>query len=77
MRLGPAKREEFLACLSAFSDARLANISALWAVDDQSWFRSGTQEGVGRVALCDIPGFMLQHDFAHKTEIEAWKASVS
>jgi hypothetical protein len=63
--------------LSAFKDARLANISALRAVDDQSWFRSGTQEGVGRVALCDIPGFMFQHDFAHRTEIETWKASVS
>ena len=63
--------------LSAFEDARLANISALRAIDDQSWFRSGTQEGVGRVALCDIPGFMFQHDFAHRTEIEAWKASVS
>ena len=62
--------------LSAFEDARLANISALRAIDDQSWFRSGTQEGVGRVALCDIPGFMFQHDFAHRTEIEAWKASV-
>ena len=63
--------------LSAFKDARLANISALRGVDDQSWFRSGTQEGVGRVALCDIPAFMFQHDFAHRTEIEAWKASVS
>jgi len=62
--------------LSAFEDARLANISALRAIDDQSWFRSGTQEGVGRVALCDIPAFMFQHDFAHRTEIEAWKASV-
>jgi hypothetical protein len=62
--------------LSAFEDARLANISALRAIDDQSWFRSGTQEGVGRVALCDIPGFMFQHDFAHRTEIEAWKASI-
>src|SRR4051794_11790899 len=51
--------------LSAFTDARLANISALRTVDDESWFRSGTQEGVGRVALCDIPGFMFQHDFAH------------
>jgi len=63
--------------LSAFKDARLANISALRAIDDQSWFRSGTQEAVGRVALCDIPGFMFQHDFAHKTEIEAWKTSIS
>jgi hypothetical protein len=63
--------------LSAFTDARRANIAALRAVDAHSWLRSGTQEGVGRVSLCDIPGFMSQHDAAHRTEIEAWKVSVS
>jgi hypothetical protein len=63
--------------LSAFTAARRANIAALRAVDAQSWFRSGTQEGVGRVSLCDIPGFMSQHDSAHRAEIDAWKASVN
>lgn len=61
--------------LAAFTDARRNNIAALRALDAQSWFRSGTQEGVGKVSLCDIPGFMSQHDAAHRSEIEAWKQS--
>ena len=62
--------------LSTFTAARWDNIAALRAIDGQSWFRSGTQEGVGRVSLCDIPSFMSQHDSAHRIEIEAWKTSV-
>jgi hypothetical protein len=30
------------------------------------------QEGVGRVALCDLPSMMAEHDAAHRAEIEAW-----
>jgi hypothetical protein len=63
--------------LAAFTAARRDTIAALRAIDTQSWFRSGTQEGVGKISLCDIPSFMFQHDTAHKTEIEAWKASVT
>ena len=62
--------------LSAFTAARRDTLASLRSVDTQSWFRSGTQEGVGKVSLCDIPGFMFQHDAAHKTEIEVWKSSV-
>lgn len=62
--------------LSAFAEARWDNIAALRAIDAQSWFRSGTQEGVGRISLCDIPSFMSQHDAAHRTEIETWKTSI-
>jgi DinB superfamily len=59
----------------AFTEARRQNIAALPATDSPLWSRSGTQEGVGTVSLCDIPNFMLQHDSAHKAEIEAWKNS--
>ncbi len=59
--------------LFAFTAARRDTIAALRAIDAQSWLRSGTQEGVGRISLCDIPSFMFQHDTAHRTEIEAWK----
>ena len=62
--------------LSRFTDARRQNIAALRSIDGQAWFRAGTQEGVGRVSLCDIPSFMSQHDSAHKAEIETWRASV-
>jgi len=62
--------------LSAFTAARRDTLAVLRAIDTQSWFRSGTQEGVGTVSLCDIPSFMFQHDAAHRAEIESWKASV-
>ena len=62
--------------LLAFTEARRKNIAALSAIDSLMWSRSGTQEGVGSVSLCDMPRFMLQHDSAHRDEIEAWKNSV-
>jgi hypothetical protein len=62
--------------LESFTEARRDNLAALQALDNDSWLRSGTQEGVGRVALCDIPGLMAQHDSAHRLEIEAWRNSV-
>jgi DinB family protein len=62
--------------LVAFTEARKKNIAALPAIGSPMWSRSGAQEGVGSVSLCDIPNFMLQHDSAHKAEIEAWKNSV-
>src|SRR5688572_30681037 len=61
--------------IRAFTEARRENIAALRAIDAPTWLRSGVQEGVGSVSLCDIPNFMLQHDSAHRVEIEAWKNS--
>lgn len=63
--------------LAAFGQARQRNLATLRTVAAQSWNRSGQQDGVGRVSLCDIPGFMSQHDAAHRAEIEAWKARLS
>jgi hypothetical protein len=65
----------FEAGLAAFTEARRHNIAAFRAIAGSSWSLSGTQEGVGRVSLCDIPGFMSQHDLAHRHEIEAWMQS--
>ena len=59
--------------LSAFETARKANLAALQAVSAEQWTRGGTQEGVGEVSLCDMPTFLLQHDAAHKSEIEEWR----
>jgi hypothetical protein len=36
------------------------------------WSRGGTQEGVGRIALCDLPSMMAEHDASHRAEIAAW-----
>ena len=61
--------------LVAFAEARRHNVATLRGVQPDSWLRSGNQEGVGKVSLCDIPGFMSQHDSAHRIEIEAWRQS--
>ena len=58
--------------LVAFAEARRRNLAALRGLDSASWYRTGTQEGIGKVSLCDIPGFMSQHDAAHRREIDAW-----
>jgi hypothetical protein len=66
-----------LAGLEAFEAAREANIAALRAVAPRDWVRSGTQDGVGEVSLCDMPTFLHQHDQAHVTEIQEWKQYVA
>jgi len=62
--------------LRAFNAARADNIAALHAVSADEWTRGGTQEGVGDVSLCDMPIFLLQHDEAHKAEIDDWSRYV-
>jgi hypothetical protein len=63
----------FPAGLLAFEAAREANIHTLQALSPEAWLRSGTQDGVGTVSLCDMPAFMHQHDQAHVAEIQEWK----
>lgn len=58
--------------LAAFRAARGENLASLGALRTEQWMRGGTQEGVGAVALCDIPAMMADHDSAHRREIEAW-----
>lgn len=56
----------------AFREARAANLTALRQLEAGDWLRAGVQEGVGPVALCDIPDMMDQHDEAHRSEIQSW-----
>ena len=58
--------------LAAFRAGREANLALLRTVAPEQWSRAGTQEGVGRVALCDVPAMMAEHDASHRAEIEAW-----
>jgi hypothetical protein len=58
----------------AFARARADNIEALARVTPAQWTRRGEQDGVGPVALYDIPAMMAEHDAAHRAEIEAWSA---
>jgi hypothetical protein len=58
--------------LAAFRSRREANLALLRSVGRDQWLRAGSQQGVGRVALCDLPSMMAEHDEAHRQEIEAW-----
>jgi len=58
--------------IDAFREARTANLAMLHALTAEEWSHRGTQEGVGPVALCDIPLMMAEHDAGHRSEIEAW-----
>jgi hypothetical protein len=59
--------------IEAFRRARAENLAALRALSVTEWERRGTQEGVGRVGLCDIPLMMAEHDAAHRAEIDGWR----
>lgn len=56
--------------LEAFRAARAGNLAALRALEPEQWLRAGEQEGVGAVALCDLPHMMAEHDASHRSEIE-------
>ena len=58
--------------LKAFQGARLANVEQLRALAPDDWSRTGTQQGVGVVALRDMPRLMAAHDAEHRQEIEEW-----
>ena len=62
--------------LAAFAETRQQNVDVFRRLQPASWYANGTQEGVGAVSLCDIPGFMSQHDTAHRHEIDAWQQSM-
>src|SRR5215469_6326969 len=41
--------------LKAFKTARMDNLQKLRGIPDDAWGWSGTQEGLGKVSLCEIP----------------------
>lgn len=55
--------------LALFARARAMNLEALRALASSDWSRCGSQEGVGRVTLEDVPKMMAAHDKAHEREI--------
>jgi hypothetical protein len=61
--------------LSTFRAARGANLRALRALTEAEWLRAGSQEGVGKLTLCDLPAMMAEHDHGHRQEIAAWLES--
>lgn len=58
--------------LAAFRRARAETLDLLQTIHGETWNRAGHQQGVGPVAICDIPAMMAAHDASHRGEIEAW-----
>ena len=73
-REGKYRERSWSAGIAAFRQTRDANLARLRALSDDQWLRKGTQQGVGPVALCDMPSLMAEHDAAHREEIAAWLA---
>ena len=59
--------------LATFRQARRENLARFRALSAEQWQRDGRQEGVGPIALCDVPAMMAEHDAGHREEIEAWR----
>jgi len=58
--------------VAAFAAARRANLDLIGSIRAEEWGRTGTQAGVGELALCDLPAMMAEHDASHRREIETW-----
>ena len=63
--------------LALFRAARRANVTMFRNLTESQWTRSGVQEGVGTVSVCDVPTMMAEHDAGHHSEVKAWIASRS
>jgi hypothetical protein len=57
--------------LARFAEARARNLASLADLTPSQWERTGTQEGVGRLRLADVPRMMAEHDASHREEIRA------
>src|SRR2546430_5137421 len=56
--------------LEAFAVARKANLATLQSLPGEAWGRSGTQEGVGIVTLCELPAQLLRSE-EHTSELQS------
>jgi hypothetical protein len=55
--------------LHRFCEARRLNLSRLFSMSEEDWTRWGTQDGVGKVTLSQLPARMAAHDAAHLCEL--------
>jgi DinB superfamily len=62
-------RRDLAEGLLAFTAARTRNLHTLRELSPADWKRTGEQEGVGLIALADVPRMMAEHDRAHGIEI--------
>ena len=62
-------RRDLAEGLLAFTAARTRNLQTLRELSPADWKRTGEQEGIGIVALADVPRMMAEHDRVHGIEI--------
>lgn len=62
--------------LAALAAARARNVAKLRRLRNSDWRRRGVQDGVGPIALEDVPRMMAAHDRAHTNEIASLMAHV-
>jgi len=63
------QRRDLADGLLAFAAARSRNLELLRDVANGAWSRTAEQEGVGTIALRDVPRMMVEHDREHEQEI--------
>jgi len=63
------RRRDLAEGAAAFRRARASNLAALRRLTARQWSHQGTQEGVGRLNLRDLPLQMLEHDRSHFREV--------
>lgn len=63
------QRRDLAEGLLGFTSARTRNLQTLRDLSPSDWNRTGEQEGVGVVALADVPRMMAEHDRAHGLEV--------
>jgi DinB family protein len=63
------KRLDLAEGLAQFAVARASNVRKLRTIHNSDWKRRGIQEGIGAVAMEDIPRMMAEHDRAHTSEV--------
>jgi hypothetical protein len=55
--------------LERFASGRARNLEILEGLGPSQWTRPASQQGVGRIALSDVPRMMAEHDASHRGEI--------
>ena len=65
------------AALAEFEAARATNLARLAAASPDELSRQGEQDGVGKIALSDLPRAMAAHDREHRAEIERLLAELA
>ena len=71
-REGNYRQRSWSGGIAAFRNTRAANLEQLHSLRESQWLRRGNQQGVGPMALCDMPSLMAKHDASHRAEIDQW-----